>query len=84
MKEGEHDYNREKADRDATLPISSMLINIFQWQQKTRDRGIKKSKTIVTVYGDPKVKDKMIETADRIVHELNNNTYTGKKQVTVI
>lgn len=80
---GKHDYDKEAAEKFASWNGKSFSVNIFKWGLKNNGKEMKQLKCVVRVYGSPLIKGKVFQTCEKIVADLDNNVWSGKKSVVV-
>ena len=80
---GKHDYDKERAEKFASWEGGSFSVNIFQWELKNSGKEMKKSKCVVRVSGRNVDKEKVFELCDKIVKDLDNNMWDGRKTVSI-
>jgi hypothetical protein len=82
IQENKHDYI---LNRDAEIMFcKTTSIGIFKWVVNKHGDGLKRSKTIVRVKGPVKEIDKIESKVKGIIKELDEGTYTGARNVSVI
>lgn len=80
---GKHDYDKESAEKFASWNGKSFSVNIFKWGLKTNGKEMKPLKCVVRVSGSPLNKEKVFESCENIIKDLDNGTWSGKKSVIV-
>ena len=80
---GKHDYDKSSAERYASYDVQSFSVNIFKWGLKSNGKEMKPLKCVVRVSGSPSNKEKIFESCENIIKDLDNGTWSGKKSVIV-
>lgn len=80
---GKHDYDRESAEKFASWNVQSFSVNIFKWGLKSNGKEMKPLKCVVRVYGKPSEKEKVFNFCEKVVEDLDNGIWDGRKSVYV-
>jgi hypothetical protein len=86
MKEAyKHDYSGNCAPGSTENHIGQICfsVGIFQWIPTSDEKKLKKSAVKVRVYGYVHQPEAVYSKAKEIIKQLDDGTYTGKKNVTV-
>lgn len=75
-----HSFNYPKEFTPGQITFS---IGIFEWVDSKKKGKLKKSKAKVRVRASITDKTKALELAASICRDLNNDVYTGPKNVTI-
>lgn len=79
---GKHDYDKARAEIFSSIrDFSTFSIPIFKWVLANSGKNMKKSKTIVRITGPISDRSQMFEFAEKIVYDLDNGTWDGRKTV---
>jgi hypothetical protein len=80
---GKHDFDKESAERFASWGGNSFSVNIFKWGLKSNGKEMKPLKGVVRVHGCPNNKDVVFATCEKIIADLDNGKYDGKKNIII-
>lgn len=80
---GKHDFDRESAKKFATMNNETFSVNIFVWELKSNGKEMKRGKCVVRVKGKSTEFEKVIDHAEFIVSQLDNDEWDGRKTVSV-
>jgi len=80
---GKHDYDKESAERFASWGGKTFSVNIFKWGLKSNGKEMKPLKGVVRVSGSPSNKENVFSYCEKVVGDLDNNVWDGRKSVVV-
>ena len=80
---GKHDYDKQSAEKFASYGTKSFSVNIFKWGLKSNKKEMKPLKCVVRVSGSPSNKEVVFSMVEKIIAELDNGNWDGRKSVSI-
>jgi len=79
---GKHDYDKENSLSEAGWN-KTFSVGIFKWELKSNGKSMKKGKIVVRVSGLVEHKERVFDYAEKVVKDLDSDSWDGRKTVSV-